>query len=248
MIQKHVEDLVENEREAENRIINSLLKCLDLLYSNFPESDPNTMKVSPITDLSTKSKLISTFISQAFKWAHKIASEHDANILSQIHKLLFDLRLQNELGSYYDCIALQISETLGQHEEVSLTGQFELKSVTEYTIESCITFLCQCLRRQLEDIEYFITKAKSLHSKMKISGECPRTIQTMKSLERKLCSQLIHICNAATHLANTRMPLGGCMDHVKRLLIQLYVSMTNLTKYLILRYATIPSVSCESIL
>lgn len=46
MIQEHVEELVEHNSEAENQIINWLLQCLDLLYSNFPEKDANTLKVS----------------------------------------------------------------------------------------------------------------------------------------------------------------------------------------------------------
>lgn len=45
VIQKHVETLVDNNKESENRIVVLLLKCLDVLYNNFPESDSNTMKV-----------------------------------------------------------------------------------------------------------------------------------------------------------------------------------------------------------
>lgn len=45
VIQEHVEGLLEHNSEAENQIINWLLQCLDLLYSNFPEKDANTMKV-----------------------------------------------------------------------------------------------------------------------------------------------------------------------------------------------------------
>lgn len=188
---------------------------------------------------------------QAFKWVNKVSLDYDTTNknMNRIHKLLFDLRMQNELGSYFDCVAYQISELLEQHEEVSLKLQFELLSLTAYTAETCITYLCTCLRRQIEFVEYFITKAKSLHSKVKLTGaSCsPLIMQSMKSMERKICSQLIHICNAATHLANTHIPLGTCMDHVKRLLIQLYVCLTNITKYLILRHSLEP-VSCESVL
>lgn len=90
--------------------------------------------------------------------------------MSQIHKLLFNLRMQNDFGSYFDCIALQISQILGQHQAVELNCQFELHSVTKDIVETCITQLCNCLRRQIEFVEYFITKVKSLHSKLKITG------------------------------------------------------------------------------
>lgn len=178
-----------------------------------------------------------------------MASDHDVSNrnMNLLHKLLFDLRMQNSLGSYCDSVAFQVSEIFSQHEEVTYDG-FELKSLTTYTVETCTTYLCQCLRRQIEDVEYFITKAKGLHSKLKISGQspCPSIVQSMKTIERKICSQLIHICNAATHLANSHISLGICMDHVKRLLIQLYVCLTNVTKYLILRH-TVVEVSCQSI-
>lgn len=189
------------------------------------------------------------FYLQAFKWVHRISLKYDIKDkhMSLIHKILFDLHIQNESGSYFDSVALQISKVLHQHEEVLLNGRFELKSLTTDTIESCITYLCTSLRRQIEFVEYFITKAKSLHSKLKITGQFPNIVQLMKSTERKICSQLIHICNAATHLANSCIPLGNCMDHVKRLLIQLYVCLTNMAKYLILRHSLLP-VSCESVL
>lgn len=166
--------------------------------------------------------------------------------MNRLHKLLFDLHMQNESGSYFDTVALQISRTLEQHEEVSLNVQFELQSLTTDTVETCIIYLCTCLRRQIEFVEYFITKAKSLHSKLKITGQYPKIVMLMKSTERKICSQLIHICYAATHLANSTIPLETCMDHVKRLLIQLYVCLTNMTKYLILRHSLLP-VSCRSV-
>ncbi|XP_037050583.1 Fanconi anemia group I protein isoform X1 [Bradysia coprophila] len=229
VIQDHVETLVINDSEAENRIINLMLQCLDLLYSNFPEHDSNTL--------------------EAFQWVHKISLDYDisSKSMNRIHKLLFDLRMQNEFGSYYDCVALQISQMLHQHEEVSLECRFELNSLTPYTVSSCITYLCTCLRQQIEFVEYFTTKAKSLLAKLKITGQCPSVIQSMRSLERKICCQLIHICNAATHLANSAIPMGMCIDQVKRLLIQLYVCLTNITKYLILRHAMVP-VDCHSVL
>ncbi len=236
---------MENDSEAENRIIDTLLQCLALLYSNFPENDSNSLKVCVCVHqkLTTSSKIQKDFFfRQAFKWVHRIASDYDFSNknLFRIHKLLFDLRMQNEVGSYYDIVALQISDLLGQHEDTTLNSRFELKSLTTHTVDSCITHLCISLRRQIEHVEYFITTAKSLHSKLKISGRCPSIIQSMKSLEMKMTSQLIHICVAATHLANSRMSLATGIDNVKRLLIQLYVCLTNITKYLILRQAVEP--------
>lgn len=55
VIQDHVETLVIHDSSAENRIISLMLQCLDLLYSNFPEHDSNTLEVSFVVHISSYS-------------------------------------------------------------------------------------------------------------------------------------------------------------------------------------------------
>lgn len=50
-----------------------------------------------------------------------------------------------------------------------------------------------------------------------------------------MCSQLVHIMSVATHLANTQLPLGTCMDSLLKLLINLYATLSNLTKHFLNR-------------
>lgn len=45
-----------------------------------------------------------------------------------------------------------------------------MASLTMKTVDSCIIYMCACLKQQIEEAEYFITKAKSFHVKMKIAG------------------------------------------------------------------------------
>lgn len=54
VIQDHVETLVIHDSSAENRIISLMLQCLDLLYSNFPEHDSNTLEVSFVVHISSR--------------------------------------------------------------------------------------------------------------------------------------------------------------------------------------------------
>lgn len=60
-----------------------------------------------------------------------------------------------------------------------------------------------------------------------------------------MCSQLVHIMSVATHLANTQLTLGTCMDALLKLLISLYGCLTNLAKHFITRHA-VAAVSHDS--
>lgn len=99
------------------------------------------------------------------------------------------------------------------------------------------------LRTQVEHVEYFILKVKSIYARLTIGGlteqhqtDCE---QSMKIIERRICSQLLLISNAFMHLANTCLPMGQCMDAVVKLLIQHYVCLANITKHFIVRHKTL---------
>lgn len=62
----------------------------------------------------------------------------------------------------------------------------------------------------------------------------------MKTTEKAICSQLIHIAKTLVPLSNTQLPLGPCSNAVIRLITQLYIAMTNLTRHLIHRHGTDP--------
>lgn len=97
------------------------------------------------------------------------------------------------------------------------------------------------MKKEIEYVEYFITKAKSFHAKIKIPGQgtVDNCIQSMRSTERKICSQLINIATTAIHLTNSSLPAGPSVDTLARVLIQFYVCLANLTKHLIMRHSTL---------
>lgn len=119
---------------------------------------------------------------------------------------------------------------------------FKLKSINLLTIDSSVMHLCNIMREKIENVEYFITKARSFHAKINMSTPdlSENCIITMKSTEKKINSQLIHIANTMTHLANSSVNLGQCMDSIVRILIQLFVCLSNMTKHLTLRHAILP--------
>lgn len=112
------------------------------------------------------------------------------------------------------------------------------------TAETCCIQLCNAIRKQIEDIEYFILKVKGYCAQMKTGGQneddrklCEdRMVQT----ERRICTQLIFISRVCIHLGNAMQPVGPCTDNFTRLLVQLYVCLANLTKHIITRQKVFP--------
>lgn len=62
----------------------------------------------------------------------------------------------------------------------------------------------------------------------------------MVTIERRICTQLIFVSRVCIHLANTKVPLGTCMENLTKLLIQFYVCLANLTKHIKNRQKCMP--------
>lgn len=120
----------------------------------------------------------------------------------------------------------------------------ELNSITELTAETCCIQLINALRKQIEDIEYFIHKVKGYCAQIKTGGqnEDDRKLceNRMVSTERRICTQFIFISRACINLGNAMQPVGQCTDNFIKLLIQLYVCLANLTKHFINRQKIAP--------
>lgn len=125
-----------------------------------------------------------------------------------------------------------------------IEGADELKSVNELTAETCCIQMCNAMRKQIEDIEYFILKVKSYCAQMKTGGQNEDDRKScenrMVTTERRICTQLIFISRVCIHLGNAMQPLGTCTDNFTKLLIQLYVCLANLTKHFITRQKVSP--------
>lgn len=120
-----------------------------------------------------------------------------------------------------------------------MEGADELNLINEATVESCINHLCNAMKKQIEDIEYFILKVKSYCAQMKTGGqtednrkECENRMTTT---ERRICTQLMFISRVGIRLANTNLSAGSCMDNFLKMLTQYYICLANLTKHFINR-------------
>lgn len=66
---------------------------------------------------------------------------------------------------------MQIQKEAGSIDEEICDLEFELKTINFANLESTILYLCCTLKKQIEDIEYFISKAKCFFTKLKIIGQ-----------------------------------------------------------------------------
>lgn len=92
--------------------------------------------------------------------------------MSAIHKLLFAQRVRTNAGSFFDSVARQIQRQLAGDDDESAVPppSFELRSIDADTVDECVLLLCAQLRQLIEDVEYFVTKAKSLLATLRIVG------------------------------------------------------------------------------
>lgn len=125
-----------------------------------------------------------------------------------------------------------------------IEGADDLNSVNEMTAETCCIQLCNAMRKQIDDIEYFILKVKSYCAQMKTGGQNEDDRKLCESrmvlTERRICAQLIFISRVCIHLGNAMQPVGACTDNYTKLLVQLYVCLANLTKHFIIRQKISP--------
>lgn len=119
-----------------------------------------------------------------------------------------------------------------------------MKSINEMTVEACTGYLCIAIRKQIEDVEYFINKVRGYCIQLKTGGQSEDERENCESrmvtTERRICSQLVFIYRVCLHLSNAMLPLGTCMDNLHRMLIQYYICLTNLSKHFINRHRICP--------
>ncbi|XP_031616603.1 Fanconi anemia group I protein [Contarinia nasturtii] len=228
LIDKIVTSFENNDVEPKHQVMmRHLFQCLEMLYNHI--------------DLTPDEG------NDVHKWLTNYCKSHrielpELNAL--VHKILFMQRIRTGKGPIFEGISKQIQAKLGQIEEEPNESIDELKSIAEETAETCCIQLCNALRKQIEEIEYFIHKVKSYCAQIKTGGQNEEDRKLcenrMISTERRICSQFIFISRVCIHLGNAMQPVGQCTDNFTKLLIQLYVCLANLTKHFINRQKVSP--------
>lgn len=87
--------------------------------------------------------------------------------------------------------------------------------------------------KQIDDVEHFIVKTNNINFKYRIITEDERDmcLSQLRSMERSICSQLLHISNALINVLNACIPLGSSTEQLLKLVMHHYVCLTNLAKH-----------------
>uniref|UniRef100_A0A182Y8A9 Fanconi anemia group I protein n=1 Tax=Anopheles stephensi TaxID=30069 RepID=A0A182Y8A9_ANOST len=206
------------------KIIVGLVQCLEMLYK------------SPI--------VTQDHLAQGYDWLQNfcINTKLKRKSFAIVHRLLFELRIRTQTGAYFDSIAMRLELKFGQIAAEETNPLFYFKSITSATAEPTFHCVCAIFRQQLDEIEHLILRTNSLMIRLKVFGldDTDETSQLLKSIERSVCSQLVHILGSLTHLCNANLPLGSTMDALIKLLLSLYACLANLSKHFLARHAIVP--------
>lgn len=138
---------------TDKKITICLFQCLEILYDYIPSSNRESEEI--------------------FKWLNDFCKNHkiENKNLGIVNKILFTQRIKTMTGEFFSTIASEISVKLGQIEKIKYNEPLIYKSITLITAESCSIHLFGVVKKQIEEIEYFIAKTKSLYCKIKIPGQ-----------------------------------------------------------------------------
>lgn len=138
---------------TDKKITFCLFQCLEILYDYVPSTNRES--------------------EQIFIWLNNFCKNHtiENKNLGIVNKILFQQRIKTKTGEFFSTIASEVSVKLGQIEKEKYTEPLLYKSITLITAESCSIHLFGIVKRQIEEIEYFIAKIKSIYCKIKIPGQ-----------------------------------------------------------------------------
>ncbi|EDV59451.2 Fanconi anemia group I protein homolog [Drosophila erecta] len=185
---------------------------------------------------------------ESYTWLLNFCSKNEIlnSEMGLVHRMLFVQRQKTHLGPFFDSVARQLGVVLGvQNEDAPSTSvELSLKSISTVTAESCLQHLYAAVQKQLNDVDYFVTKANNLNFKCQVVPEMDQIYWrgNLDSMDRSICTQIIHISRTLLALTNVCIPLGSLMDGLMKLLIQHYTCLKNLTKHYISSYTSETSI------
>lgn len=103
MLQLLLEQFITDEiSDEEGKVPKLLLQCLEIIYEYVP--------------------IEGTSLVEHYNWLYQfcLKNDLDAHNMSLIHKLLFYLRIRTHPDGFFDTIAIQIGDILGQIDEVCI--------------------------------------------------------------------------------------------------------------------------------
>lgn len=210
-----------NEADGEKVVLNLFL-TLELLNKNF-QTFPNP------------------YTRDIYNWMLKFCKEKEVpqKDLHVINKIFFQVMIQFDPGNMMmEHVAHKISSIYGfldeDFDEPADTSQSDLKSIDVATVDQTFFHFAAILKKQIDDIEFCISRVNSFNAHVKIPGQDSRneSIGAMKSLEVSIVVKLTQLAKVVGRLFNTRFNLRGShIETIGRVGIKYFTCLCNLIRH-----------------
>uniref|UniRef100_A0A6P7FIB2 Fanconi anemia group I protein homolog n=1 Tax=Diabrotica virgifera virgifera TaxID=50390 RepID=A0A6P7FIB2_DIAVI len=129
-------------------------------------------------------------------------------------------------------MSVSIGDTFGVITEEEHTIE-KIKIVNEGTVNNILLSLCGCIKTILDDVDSVIARLKSEYIILSYPGEDDTTNrrEKLKTKEQGVCTQLCFVVTILTNVTNLLLPPGNLAEAVFKSIVQLFGTLSSLTKY-----------------
>ena len=111
----------------------------------------------------------SEFSQSTFEWLFAFCRNNEINSknLAFVNKILFDLNLRYRAENFFGTVAANFCSLYDYFVEKDQPLQFIMKSITKANRDVCFNQMVEILERQIDDVEYFLKKCRSVYDKVR---------------------------------------------------------------------------------
>ncbi|WAR22215.1 FANCI-like protein [Mya arenaria] len=179
-------------------------------------------------------------------WLEKHAREQAIDDLSLVKSLLTMLltlgrRWRGNVVALRD-LAQDIHSQIGD-----IDPDIEMDGCTNFAVVSVrsaaptvLQLVVQQSDQELDDIDWVISRTRAEHQVAvtgQTGGESPQLTQR-EGHEKSICTRLGMLVNTLHELVQTSLPVGTCTEHLLKLLVRIYTTLTSLVKYNLWMYTS----------
>lgn len=207
--------------ENGERIVVNLFIAMETLFRNF-QSMPNQ------------------HARETYMWLLRFCKSHEIlqKNLNIVNRILFQFMLQQDAGcTMAEPIAHKISVSYGLLDDLEApeeATQHDLLSITAVTIDSAFFAFANVLKKQIEDIEFCISRMNSYNSILKMPGQPSHneSAEAMKVLEMSSVIKMASMGKIIGRLSNSRFPIHGLhIETIGRVVTNYFLCLANLIRH-----------------
>lgn len=234
-----------------NELIKTIQKIIDWAFDEEKDddipSDPNGEKViiNLFVALETLFKnfqrIPNVYSRDTYSWLLTFCKKTpvDQKGLHVINGVLFNIMTQQDTSNaMMEHIALKISSIYGpldkNVEGLAQSSQNELKSISLATVEKSFFYFTDILKKQIENIEFCISRMNSYNAHIKIPGQESRneSINALQCLEKSCVIKLTQLGKVIGRLCNSRFSTKGQqLETIGKVGTSYFICLGNLIKH-----------------